>query len=618
MECGYTGQEYSEMKNSIKNGWDFWERLLAEHPVVDWRYYVFLFSEDAEVNYYTVHYLPAVEREKNISEFIIIAASPEVVDMVRREAKVPFLLYEVSQQERKDISRFFVYFKEERSYKQMRINGTPFQEDIDFLRLLRQHSITPQNIAARVALLLDREPSEELLNTPKLEETVKCHCTAIDWKREESLRTLPDVDMRNYEAFVEAGLQAILTNGQISPQDKIVLCTKTNTTAVLIDLLQGYQVIAVIDNNEEQDGSIFHGIPVYQTEEFLKNETDRGYKFIVPTRSYRAICEQLNYYGYELHKQVYITYGSNPYSLDAERTILWEKVYAGKSLYDLLRLKYPSHQIYICPYPGTGDAFLVGMYLSTMRAEHGESGEYVLVTTSGSCKKILSLFGIEAVVMNRAEAFRILQFAKVMGFENVKVLNDGYRPMKYENLRGCNGIDFHSLFRISVFDVKEPLPIPEVPQENADHLFLEYRLIKGKTILLSPYANTILPESEGYWEQIAEVLKEKGYTVCTNSASKEEVPIKGTEGIMIPYHQILDFLHKAGGFIGMRSGLCDIVAGAKAKKLVVYPKGKPFDKTTVFEYFSLKKMFPDIDNLVEIEIEEDEQEKLLTAVNEYF
>ena len=73
-----------------------------------------------------------------------------------------------------------------------------------------------------------------------------------------------------------------------------------------------------------------------------------------------------------------------------------------------------------------------------------------------------------------------------------------------------------------------------------------------------------------------------------NVSSKEESPIEGTIGVFVRYAQIIDFLEKAGGFVGFRSGFCDIVSGAKTKKAVLYPKESDYMNSTFYDYFSLK------------------------------
>jgi len=76
------------------------------------------------------------------------------------------------------------------------------------------------------------------------------------------------------------------------------------------------------------------------------------------------------------------------------------------------------------------------------------------------------------------------------------------------------------------------------------------------------------------WEKMADKLMQRGLTVCANVDSDRELPIKGTHGIFIPYKQVVDFTEKAGAFIGLRNGLCDIVSSSHARMAVIYFPGQ--------------------------------------------
>ena len=92
------------------------------------------------------------------------------------------------------------------------------------------------------------------------------------------------------------------------------------------------------------------------------------------------------------------------------------------------------------------------------------------------------------------------------------------------------------------------------------------------------------------WAQVVNELNNKGYTVCTNVASKKEKAIKGTIPLFIPYKQLVPFLDEAGYFIGIRSGICEVLASSTCKKIVLYKKGFDWNGKDSLDYFSLSKM----------------------------
>ena len=65
------------------------------------------------------------------------------------------------------------------------------------------------------------------------------------------------------------------------------------------------------------------------------------------------------------------------------------------------------------------------------------------------------------------------------------------------------------------------------------------------------------------------------------------------------------FLHSfflsAGGFIGLRNGLCDIVSSSHAKLAAIYPKHKPQKDSFYYRCYSLEKLGLRHENLLELE-----------------
>ena len=265
------------------------------------------------------------------------------------------------------------------------------------------------------------------------------------------------------------------------------------------------------------------------------------------------------------------------------------------------------------------------MYLKE-RLKYDACTDCVLVVTSGSCKRILSLFELEkeiagVVVLDGVkEANKLIGFARGIGYEqtNIAVLNNDYGLLDLRYIYGCRGLDFHTLFQKAIFHAKEQLRDVQLRGENADTIFEQYDLREGKTVLLSPYANTAADIPMSAWEELATDLKAHGYDVCTNVSSESELPVTGTKGVFIPYAKLLDFLNKAGGFIGLRSGLCDIISTTTAKKVILYPPGITFFYSSYYDYFSLERMGLAEKDLLEIEFEEECMDKNIEKIKNWF
>ena len=85
-------------------------------------------------------------------------------------------------------------------------------------------------------------------------------------------------------------------------------------------------------------------------------------------------------------------------------------------------------------------------------------------------------------------------------------------------------------------------------------------------------------------------MKDRGFVVCTNSCGDTEPAVTGTIPVFFSLDIAPQLIEKAGYFIGIRSGFCDIISGSAAKKVILYHARERFFNGSTFEYFSLKGM----------------------------
>jgi hypothetical protein len=90
-----------------------------------------------------------------------------------------------------------------------------------------------------------------------------------------------------------------------------------------------------------------------------------------------------------------------------------------------------------------------------------------------------------------------------------------------------------------------------------------------------------------FWENVAKDHLRRDYGAYTNTTGSEP-PIRGTRPLAIPISQMLSAAEYAGTFIGIRSGLCDVLYTANCRKTVVFPDC--FYSTTAYkvaDFFAL-------------------------------
>lgn len=616
-----TGSAEYEKKVQEKIHWLYqaaahWRRMVKACGMNEYDWVILLSSTDEEINYYTLRFLSAFREKNKGKKFYILSSLPRMEEFVRKYVSVPYQFIHCNQEESNSFAKLYGIYN---FTNRLIVNSFELSADTDAFQLV-DGRITKADVVALVVLHLDQVPEGEdawererpLVQGVSSQKACfsdsdisdqNVHFQESNTKEGNSAQYgapyAPD-DERDLEKIVGYALNPLLEKGKITKKDKLILFGVTQTARCAAKKLGDYYVSAFWDNAEQMAGTTVDGILVEKPRAQV-----RDVKILVTSRHYQEICEQLYAFGYELGKQVFVIFsiclntGSSEESL---RRLVEERILEGKRVYEEIRASYPKETIFVRPWQGTGDIYLLGAYMDEM-LENNRVDKYVLTVTTTSIKKTIELFGVNTILCMQEDAFKMLQFGRLMGFEELGIvsLNDNLGQRDLIRIRGYKGLDSHTLFQKLVFRCKERVTDFHFYQENSDEIFERNGLPKGRTILLSPYAITIDEIPMERWEKMAEKLLQKGLTVCTNVGSDKEAPIKGTQGIFIPYKQVVDFVEKAGGFIGLRNGLCDIVSSSHARLAAIYPKHKPRKDSFYYRCYSLKKLGLRQENLLELE-----------------
>lgn len=580
-----------------------WQEFVLKHAVISMDYVVLLTSRDEEINYYTLRFLAAFRKKNKVNKFYILSSSEQMEQFVKKHASVPHQFVTCRQEVLNSFAKLYGICG---FTHQLIVNSFELSADTDAFQLV-DGKITKADVVALVVLHLDEVPDKET----DIQDSESGDRDSIQYE----VPFVPDGET-DLEKIVAHALDPLLKNGKITKQDRLVLFGATKTAGCAARQLRDYQVSAFWDNSEQLAGTTVDGILVEKPRAQVGDV-----KILVASRRYQEICEQLQALGYEPGKQVFVIFSvrlSVGLSGERLRWLVEERILEGKRVYEEIRAGYPEETIFVRPWQGTGDIYLLGAYMDEM-LENNQADKYVLTVTTMSIKKTIELFGVNTIICGQEDAFKMLQFGRLMGFEELGMvsLNDNLDQRDLVKIRGFKGLDSHTLFQKLVFRCRERVTNFHFYQESSDEIFDRYRLPKGKTVLLSPYALTIDEIPMERWERMAEKLMQKGMTVCTNVGSDKEAPIKGTQGVFIPYKQIVDFAEKAGGFIGLRNGLCDIISSTHARLAAIYPKHKPQKDSFYYRCYSLKKLGLRYDNLLELEYDEELTDAQIDEIVEF-
>lgn len=272
----------------------------------------------------------------------------------------------------------------------------------------------------------------------------------------------------------------------------------------------------------------------------------------------------------------------------------------GEKIYSNIKKKFGEDSyLVLCPYPGTGDVYIASMYMEEyMKKNHIQNIVWIIIGTSN--KKVIQLFGYDQVYkLSPVEMHDLVKFLLFLGVDEKKFLlaHPSAPYMHYginDMMRNYGKLNFADMYSYGVFGLKNKCSTSKLnfaeKNEDIDRFIVNNKIKKNKTVVLSPYANTLQLLPDWFWRKLTNILKEKGYCVLTNSNGQNEPVIDGTIGVFLQYKDLKYFLEYCGYFVGIRSGLCDIISSFKCKKIIIYQPYCFWGPGGNYDYFSLNIM----------------------------
>ena len=108
---------------------------------------------------------------------------------------------------------------------------------------------------------------------------------------------------------------------------------------------------------------------------------------------------------------------------------------------------------------------------------------------------------------------------------------------------------------------------PRFPEFNKQHYIDTYGINPGKTFWIIPESNWIKPFPLSYWNAVAAILKNIGFTVVFNS---KDPACNGTLAFL-PWEDVVGFAELCGHVIGTRTGFFDFAIIANANFYIFTP-----------------------------------------------
>lgn len=350
-------------------------------------------------------------------------------------------------------------------------------------------------------------------------------------------------------------------------------CNATEELAT--ELLQrGFSVRAIMDNNIAKQGGVCYGIPIVAPVNIL-NQPLNDIVVCIVARAYEAMKEQLRDIGYQGEVYKLVDYNSYAeYSL-SEDTIRCKskRVKDGILRKQRLEQNYPECFKVLCPFSALGDIFLAMSYLPYF-LEKRTIKKCVVGVIENACAQVAELFGQENVhieTFTQKDMDELIQACLYTRDSSFFIAHQD-RPYVVNLHRALyvKCIPLEQIYCCGVFGLPaDTKPVKPKAEKQRQYFGLQ-DICKGKAVILSPYAKSVTALPERIWQDIVQYYKGKGYQCFTNAVGNEQV-LEGTLRISPAICELQSVAEYAGTFIGIRSGLCDVLKYAQCKKIALYP-----------------------------------------------
>lgn len=352
---------------------------------------------------------------------------------------------------------------------------------------------------------------------------------------------------------------------------EVFLFGHCNATEELADYLleNGIAIAAILDNNRAKQGLDYREILIISPEHLARSFGGNSI-VLIANRFYEQMKSQLQSIGYDGEIVKAVDYDSfSEYSL-SEETLHNKRarVIRGVSTLERIRLEHPHEHLVVCPYNALGDVYWAMAFLPPYLKKRGLEDAVVIAVGAGH--QVAEMFGKKKIIaIDQAEMDEFIQ-ALIFTQEGNHIIAHHDRPYTdniiiYLNKHFLSFIDYYCCAVYGHPKGTQPItPSVNLPLDNA------VGLKRGASVIIAPYAKSVVAPPKDFWFALVEAYHRDGLSVFTNVAGDEK-PLAGTKPISMPLGMMIPAVEYAGNFIGLRSGICDIVHSARCKKTVVFP-----------------------------------------------
>lgn len=351
---------------------------------------------------------------------------------------------------------------------------------------------------------------------------------------------------------------------------RIYLFGHCDATERLLSLMQeqGYTAVAILDNNRAKQGMMVQGVRIQPPKDIL-GESQPSI-VLIAARAFAAMQRQLRTLGYRDPIVPMVFFDDyTEYSLSlSTRERRREQTLHGERLRAAHAEAYPQHLRIYCPYPALGDVCHAMEYLPYVL----DGRPYVVFTVGEACRQTANLYGAEAVALTQEEMDNET-LAVLRARDAGAMICHHERPYPVALMRiheeKCMTLD--EIYRCGIYGLPQDTAPRHIQVCRLTDSPLLREIPQGNAVILAPSAKSVSHIPAAFWERFIAACQAQGRQVYTNVVG-DEVPLAGTRRLEAPLAAMQRMVERAGMFVSLRSGLCDVLRFADCRKVALYPQ----------------------------------------------
>lgn len=234
-----------------------------------------------------------------------------------------------------------------------------------------------------------------------------------------------------------------------------------------------------------------------------------------------------------------------------------------------LNERYPGFLKLLCPFSALGDIYIMMSYLPYF-LQVRKVEECLVCVVGDACAAVVQLFGeypVESLAQNDMD--ETIQAALYTEDPDTFIPHQD-RPYVVDLPKALyvKKITLEQMYCCGVFGLP-PNTKPYKPVRLREYGGIA-QIEPGSAVVFSPYAKSVTALDKKIWEKVVAYYQGRGYQCLTNVVGEEKA-LPGTVPISPAICEVQSVVERAGTFVGIRSGICDVIREACCKKVALYP-----------------------------------------------